>query len=121
MNEKLQRDIKKLSPVLNQRLDRENPSHLENQLTEIEGWIYTFIEHKRNLGEQLDIDRNRYLMPKTKTMTDMDRKIGLEASIASVKADYEFVCDVIDKIYRQISLGQSLLSNSREELKRSLR
>jgi len=54
--------------------------------------------------------RNRMLHPKDKELTELDRNTMLEAHVAVVRQDYEFLVKLDELIVDRIALGRQLLT-----------
>lgn len=63
-------------------------------------------EWHRVLAEQ----KNRMLHPKDKDMTELDRNVMLDAHVAVVRQDYEFLCKLEELVKDRIELGKLLLT-----------
>lgn len=68
-------------------------------------------ETKADWGKLLAEKKNQMLHPKDKDLTDMDRRIMMNASVAVIERDYNFLCDIDRLLGERIDLGKLLLTN----------
>ena len=54
--------------------------------------------------------KNRMLHPKDKELTELDRTTMLDAHVAVVRKDYEFLCKLEEIVRDRIELGKILLT-----------
>lgn len=61
-------------------------------------------------GQLLAEKKNQMLHPKDKELTEMDRRIMLNASVAQIERDYDFLCTLETLVHERLELGKLLLS-----------
>lgn len=79
--------IKKLSPLLQQPFSKELLLGIQPLRLELSKEVV-------DLGQKLAERKRQVLWPKDKEMTELDRKIRLDADVAQLERDYEFLLKV---------------------------
>lgn len=113
--------VMEVEKLLEEPLDTENTTALVKQIAQAEGWLSRVSFQYRNSEAMLKQMKKQYLLPKSKELTDMDRTINLEYSTRILGCQVDLLKDQAEILRNRISLGQSLLSTHREEMKRSIR
>lgn len=101
-------------------LDHNHPALLRSQLAEAEALVARISTLKRKASQTLSEALQGALPAKDKSLTELDRKVQLEASTASERYVADILSDYEKKLYNRISLGQSMLSSMTEEIKRQI-
>lgn len=83
---------------------------LKEHLRVIEAVRYELAETRADWGKMLAEKKSQYLHPKDKEFTEMDRKIMLNAQLADIERDYEFLCTIELLVKERIDLGKVLLT-----------
>lgn len=52
--------------------------------------------------------KSQYLHPKDSSMTELDRRVSLNASVATIERDVDFLMGLQDLVTQRIELGKSL-------------
>jgi len=72
----------------------------------LEGLRYELLSHKVRVLHELYESRGRALYPKSKEVTDLDRKVYLEGMTAELEMDYEFLRGLEEIIKDRIELAK---------------
>ena len=70
---------------------------------------FELLEVRVDWGQMLAEKKSQYLHPKDKNLTELDRKISLNASLANIERDYEFLVGLEKLVEQRIELGKALL------------
>lgn len=106
---------KELNDLLTTPLNVEDGNSIATQLSEVEAWSsFVAIKHRASEKELSEM-KNKFLMPKDKGITEMDREIHLDAAVREFKEKSDLLNDYQEIIKRRISLGQTLLKNLKSE------
>lgn len=106
--------------LLEEQLAEDSPAELRKQVVIAEAWQSRVSFQWRNNQAVLAQLKRQMLLPKSKEYTDMDRTVNLEASVSTQQATSDILKDYSEQLGRRISLGQSLLSSSKMEMKAGL-
>lgn len=94
--------IGKVGALLRQPMTPDN-------LKELDALRFELLETKNDLMQTLYEQRSRMLMPKDKNLSELDRKVSMNASTAVMERDYTFLCDLDRIIEQRLQLAQKLL------------
>lgn len=108
-NSKLLAIVSKVGEHLREPLDYHSPELVKEALVSLECLRADLLEVRVSWKQLLDEKRSQYLHPKDKDLTEMDRRIGLNASLANIERDYEFVFGLEKLIEQRMELGRVLL------------
>lgn len=81
----------------------------ELQLIAIEALSFELLEVRVDWQMLLAEKKSQYLHPKDKDLTEMDRKISLNASLANIERDCSFLTGLEKLVEQRIQLGKALL------------
>lgn len=115
------KDLYEIETLLVAPLDPENGHNLAHQLVEVEAWLSRVSKLCYEAGATLNKMRDKYRVPKTPGLTDLDRTVMLDAAVADYEATYKHLEAMQDTIRRRCTLGQSLLRNLRTEIEGGIR
>lgn len=101
--------IAKVGAVLRQPLVYSEPKSVKAALTALECLSVDLLEARVEWQQLLDEKKSQYLHPKDKDLTEMDRKISLNASLANITRDYEFLVGLEKLVAQRMELGRALL------------
>jgi hypothetical protein len=101
--------IKRVGGFLSVPLPLDNVP-LINHLTALEACRYELADKSTEWHRKVAEYRNRMLHPKDKEFTELDRTTMLDAHVAVVRQDYEFLCKLEDLVKERIQLGKTLLT-----------
>ena len=118
--QELKTELTPVYKVLVEPLDSEDGDILREQLAVTEALIARIATLKRQASQALAVASEKNLPPKSKEMTELDRKIKMESATASEAYVEGLLADYEKKLYNRVSLGQSILSSLTIELKRQL-
>lgn len=104
--------FKTVGDMLKDKLDYNNVDNLKKQLSNIQSVRYDFCYEKSKMYERLVKEKNRLLIPKDKTFTELDRKVMLDSSISNIEADYMFMCDLENLIDSYIESAICIIQTS---------
>lgn len=76
----------------------------------LEATRYKLAEATADWLQLLHEKKNQMLHPKDKELTEMDRRVMLNASIAIIERDYEFLCKLDVLVKDRIELGKLFLT-----------
>lgn len=79
-------------------------------LADIDRLQFDLTERRVDWLRLLSEKKNQMLHPKDKDLTDMDRKIMLNASVAVIERDYEFLVKLEELVKDRIELGKLFLT-----------
>lgn len=85
-------------------------SDLKAALIALESLRSRLLEVRVDWQMMLAEKRSQYLMPKDKDWTELDRKTRLNAQLANIERDCEFLIGLESLIKERIDLGQLILS-----------
>lgn len=111
--------------ALTEELGRDGET-LMRQLNKAEAWGFRVAEVKSKYKRELDIQRDRLIMPagqkniNNKALTDLDRNVQLAGMTAQYQMDYDLMVDTLERIDKRISACQSQLSLYKQEIKAGL-
>jgi hypothetical protein len=114
-------ELTEVVELLGVPLDTDNGSVLVAQLADVEAWQGLVSNKYRAAQALLAQNKSKFLLPKSKDWTDMDRTIQLEASVGEFQADVDRLRDMQEQIQRRISLGQTMLRGIRAEIDSNVR
>lgn len=83
---------------------------LTQELVALDGCRYDLAEKSAKWHRLVAEARRRYLHPKDKDLTELDRTTMLDANIGEVRQDYEFLCKLEELVRDRIELGKLLLT-----------
>lgn len=83
---------------------------LINHLTGLEACRFELADKTTEWHRLVAEHRNRMLHPKDKDMTELDRNTMLDAHVAVVRQDYEFLCKLEDLVRERLQFGKILLT-----------
>lgn len=86
-------------------------SELIKALTALESLRIDLLEVSVDWQEMLAEKKAQYLMPKDKDWTELDRKTRLNAQLANIERDAEFLAGLQVIVQERIKLGSILLQN----------
>lgn len=86
------------------------PRKLITHLQGLEATQYRLAEAVVDWHKLLNEKKSQMLYPKDKDYSEMDRKIMLNASVAIIKRDYEFLVKLQELVRDRIDFGKSLLT-----------
>lgn len=104
-------DIEEIRSVLSVKLDVSNEENLKSQLADAEVLQVQVSKAYRNSKEELEVARNRMLLPKHKDYTDMDRNIRLESDTAMLQRETDELKDLLTILDTRLRLGRSFLGS----------
>lgn len=107
----MEEDIEKLRNILNERLDEDNGARVREQLSLCEAWSARVSYMYRNALSELYKARYNALMPKSSTMTEIDRKTRLDSDTREYQQSVDELKDLQEIIKRRISLGQTIMKS----------
>lgn len=110
-----------VSLMLSEPLDTDSFVNLQKQLARAEAWQGRVAFQYRNAERFLSVIKKQMLMPKSREWTDMDRTIDLEARTADQQCTADLLKDYAEALQKRISLGQSFMASSRQEMKSNIR
>jgi hypothetical protein len=115
--------MEKLTELLNEPLDTNNPVTLMEQLSQAEAWQVRVSQSYRDRKSELADARNASYPMKDKDMFSSAeaRLIYMEAATSAIQAETDKLRDLAEIIKERISLGQSMLANHRTEVKSGVR
>lgn len=106
-------DLPKLLPFLSVRLSASSDVlDLKRSLCKCELFATSVSLKRANCFMDLQKARYQYLHPKDKDLTDMDRKILLEASTSDLQHSYDTLVALEDALARRIDILKVLLSST---------
>lgn len=111
----MDKDITKLQELLQVPLDHFNGARVREQLSECEAWSPVISSLYRHAASELYKARNNALIPKSSTMTEIDRKTRLEADTREYQQSVDILRDLQEIIKRRISLGQTIMKSITSE------
>lgn len=82
---------------------------IEDHLSGLEALRFDLAEATVDWQRLLAEKKNQMLHPKDKELTDMDRKVMLNASIAVIERDYEFLLRLEGLVSDRLDLGKMFL------------
>lgn len=82
---------------------------LKDALIGLEGLRMELLDARVNWQMMLAEKRAQYLMPKDKDWTELDRKTRLNAQLANIERDTEFLLGLEKLVTERIQLGKILL------------
>lgn len=83
---------------------------LIDQLTGLEACRFELADKTTEWHQHVAEYRNRMLHPKDKDMTELDRNVMLDAHVAVVRKDYEFLCKLEELVRERLQMGKLLLT-----------
>lgn len=110
------KELADVEEILGGRLNTDNGQVLSSQLVEIEAWAARVAYLLYSAKQELDVNKSKALMPKSKEYTDLDRVATQEAMVSAFQAKADYLAALQDTIKRRISLGQTLLKNMQVEM-----
>lgn len=113
-------EVDKLRDLLKQPLTEDNGAALSKQLSEAEAWAATVSYHYRLALKELYQMRRKFLLPKSREHSDLDRKTYLEADTAEWQYKADELRDLQEILQKRISLGQTFLRSLRGEAEHGL-
>lgn len=113
--------IPEVEGILSTPLAIDDHNELIKQIAQGEAWLGRVSFQFRNAARILSEQKRLMLTPKSKEYTDMDRTIRLEDAVKEQQCLTDLLKDQAEILRNRISLGQSILSTHREELKRQIR
>lgn len=103
--------IRDISEYLQQPIPDDNLDNgLEEHLRGLESTLYKLAEVKADWHKMLSEKKSQMLHPKDKDLTELDRTIMLNASVAVIQRDYDFLCRVEELADQRIDIIQMLLT-----------
>ena len=99
--------IAKIGLILREPIPDDITEHIKN----IESNLFELIEAKVETHRFLQEKKNQMLHPKDKDLTELDRNIRLNASVAVIQKDYDFVCEVHSLALRRLDICVLLLTD----------
>jgi len=95
--------VNKISPLLQQTISKEN-------VIKLEALRFDLVELIVDKGQELAERRKQMLWPKgEEKMTELDRKIRLDADTAQIERDYQLLVKVEQVISERIQLARVFL------------
>lgn len=97
--------IRRVGGVLREPLPLDQ-ADLYIHLNTLDALRYDLAEASVDWHRLLEEKKNQMLHPKDKDLTDMDRKVMLDASVAVISRDYEFLSKLEELVKERIELGK---------------
>lgn len=116
-DQNVQDTLNEIYKSIQEPLDTDNPKRLQEQVTDAERYRSHVSVWHAETKSLLSFRRNQYLLPKSKDATDMDRNIHLDDATRGVQEQKDVLKDLLDILNERVSLGQTLITTSREEMK----
>ena len=113
-------ELEQMENLLEAPLSAENPHELRQQLISIEAWLSRLSVVLRSKERELIDKQNKHQMPKSKTLTESDRKHIVNYHTRELKEEVDLLTDRMKIISQRLSLGQSILNSLKEEIKHGL-
>lgn len=98
--------VSKVGALLREPL---KPGPIEPKLVALEPLQFELLEVRVDWQMLLSEKKNQYLHPKDKDMTELDRRTQLNASLANIERDCEFLVGLEKLVEQRIELGKALL------------
>lgn len=111
----MDKEIEKLQDILKTPLDHFNGARVREQMSQCEAWSAVISSLYRHALSELYKARHNALMPKSSTMTEIDRKTRLDADTREYQESVDVLHDLQDIIKRRISLGQTIMKSITSE------
>jgi hypothetical protein len=83
--------------------------NLSAQLVGLEALRSDLLAVRVDWQQMLAEKKAQYLMPKTKDTNDIDRRVSLNASLANIERDVEFLVGLEALVKERLELGRALL------------
>lgn len=80
----------------------------ERHMAGLDALRFELLEVTVDWKQLLTEKKSQYLHPKDSNLTELDRRISLNASIANIERDVDFLTGLHDLITQRIELGKSL-------------
>lgn len=93
----------------------DNPTSLKKQVREAEAFTARLVYMLALVKRQIRLDKNQYILPKSREWTDLDRTTKVEAVLSDLMTVRDFFEELVEITRDRVSLGQSLLRDSRSE------
>lgn len=107
----MDKDLEELRKILDERLAEDNGARVREQLSVCEAWSGRVSYMYREAMSELFRARRNALMPKSSTMTEIDRKTALDADTREYQQKADLLRDAQEIIKRRISLGQTIMKS----------
>lgn len=107
----MDKDIEKLREILKVPLDHFNGARVREQLSQCEAWAPSVSTLYRHALSELYKARFNALMPKSSSMTEIDRKTRLDSDTREYQQSVDELKDLQEIIKRRISLGQTIMKS----------
>jgi hypothetical protein len=83
---------------------------IRDHLQGLEATRYELAKVRCDWLQMLHEKKNQMLHPKDKDLTELDRKTMVNASVAVIERDYEFLCKLEELVKDRIELGKIFLT-----------
>lgn len=103
------RDIEEVKKVFEKRIG-DSPLEVLEQMKEAEGWFFRFSYLLPYGLIFLERARKEKLEKKEKDKTELDREIGLEASVWEEKLTFKLIAGVLESLKERIEVCRTILS-----------
>lgn len=112
----MDKEIKDLMDLMSEPLDHDNGARVREQVVKCEAWGARVGYMYREAMSELYRVRFNALLPKSSTMTEIDRKTRLEADTREYQTKADVLKDLQDAIKRRVSLAQTILKSITSEV-----
>lgn len=107
----MDKEIEQLIELMSEPLDYDNGHKVREQAVKCEAWGARVGYMHRIAQSELYRLRYNALLPKSSTMTEIDRKTRLDADTREQQAKVDTLKDLQEAIKRRISLAQTILKS----------
>lgn len=107
----MDKEIKEILEIMSEPLAYDNGARVREQATKAEAWGARVGYMYREALSELYRVRQNALMPKSSTMTEIDRKTRLEADTREYQTKADILKDFQDAIKRRVSLAQTVMKS----------
>jgi hypothetical protein len=111
-------DITQVKDILSKPLPHDNLENLRYEISVNVAWLGRVAYLKRLWEQKYREEKNRYLLPKDKAYTDLDRETQVNANVAETHRKYGTLQDFESHLSTRISTAQTLLNSHMVEMKR---
>ena len=112
----MDKEIKDLINIMSEPLDSDNGARVREQVVKCEAWGARVGYMYREALSELFRIRSNALMPKSSTMTEIDRKTRLDADTREYQQTADTLKDLQDAIKRRVSLAQTIIKSITSEV-----